>query len=329
VYDSFPEKGLRPFVHHIAHAPGGRLTTTAIEPSQDLPPPTSDRRAEWCAQLDHWTDRPLTMLAVVLVPLLLIPFLFELPAETDAALIDVVYIIWGVFAVSLAAALIVSPDRRGYLRRHWLDVFLVVIPVLAPLSPARTLHVFWAVGAGGRVLDGSRRHVLRRGTGFLLIGASLVVAVAAGLIVAVEGDAPDATIRTYGDGLWWAMTTFATVGYGDKYPVTAAGRGIAVALMLLGIAAFGVITANLAALFVEEQEDEAKLHLLQLDERLGRMETFLRRPRNDPATLAVLRQKVRKATNTRNKGRRRGGKRRGGKGTSPNGAVGAGARSRG
>jgi voltage-gated potassium channel len=260
-------------------------------------------------RLERWTDRPLTMLAVLLVPLLLAPFLLELSAAADAALLDLDYVIWGVFAVSFAAAVIITPDRRGYLRRHWLDLLLVIVPLLAPLRAARALRLVWAVGAAGRVLEGGRRHFIRRGTGFLLLGASLVVAVAAGLIVAVERDDPNSTIRSYGDGLWWAMTTFATVGYGDKYPVTAAGRGIAVALMLLGIAAFGVVTANLAALFVEEQEDEAKARLLQLDERLGRIETAVMRPRRDPATLALIRRRVRKATNAKSRIQRRGRRR--------------------
>jgi hypothetical protein len=73
------------------------------------------------------------------------------------------------------------------------------------------------------------------------------------------------------------MTTVTTVGYGDKYPMTAAGRGIAVALMLVGIAAFGLVTANLAALFVEEQEDEVKTRLREVNERLIRVQAALER----------------------------------------------------
>ena len=53
------------------------------------------------------------------------------------------------------------------------------------------------------------------------------------------------TIRTWPDALWWSITTVTTVGYGDKVPVTRAGRGVAVILMLTGIALLGVITASL------------------------------------------------------------------------------------
>ena len=46
------------------------------------------------------------------------------------------------------------------------------------------------------------------------------------------------------------------MGYGDTYPVTPAGRGIAVLLMIAGISLFGIITARVAAFFVEEEQEE-------------------------------------------------------------------------
>ena len=237
----------------------------------------------WAAQLEEWSDRPLTMLAVLLIPLLLAPFLFDLTAQAEAAFQDADFLVWSIFIIALAAGFIASPDRTMFLRRRWLDVLLVLIPLASPLRAGRSLFLVWAIAATGRALTGSRRLVARKGTAFLLGGASLVIVVAAGLIVVVEQDDPNATIHSYGDAFWWAMTTAATVGYGDKYPVTAAGRAIAVALMVLGITAFGVVTAHLAALFIEEQEDEARSQLRLMDERLHRIEALLVR-RRAPAT---------------------------------------------
>ncbi len=305
--------GRRPFQANTSIEEGDALTTITHVPSSQVEGLASadgrTRRALWAARLDRWSDRPLTTLAILLVPMLLAPFLLELSPPEAAALRDGTYGIWGVFAAALVASLVVTPDRRGYLRRHWLNLFVVVIPLFAPLLSARAMQLIWAVGATGRALEGSRRLLVRKGTGFLLLGASLVVAMAAGLIVSVERDDPSATILSYGDGLWWAMTTFATVGYGDKYPVTAAGRGIAVALMLLGIAAFGVVTAKLAALFVEEQEDHAKMHLQQMDDRMRRIETALLRPPGDRSALTMLRRRSRTEPKGRDKVRRRGKRR--------------------
>lgn len=78
----------------------------------------------------------------------------------------------------------------------------------------------------------------------------------------VERAAARANITTFSDALWWAMSTVSTVGYGDHYPVTAAGRAIGVMLMIAGVGIFGVTPAAAAAWFVsadraEERQQEA------------------------------------------------------------------------
>jgi len=62
---------------------------------------------------------------------------------------------------------------------------------------------------------------------------------------------PDASITTFGDSLWWTVTTISTVGYGDRYPVTVEGRIVAAVLMVAGIALLGVVTASIASWFVD------------------------------------------------------------------------------
>lgn len=73
-----------------------------------------------------------------------------------------------------------------------------------------------------------------------------------------EREARDANITTIGDALWWAATTVTTVGYGDRYPVTAEGRCVALALMLVGIAVVGSVTAAVAAWFVAQVQRESE-----------------------------------------------------------------------
>jgi voltage-gated potassium channel len=86
---------------------------------------------------------------------------------------------------------------------------------------------------------------------------SMAVAIVAGGAVAAlamldaERQNPNANIKTYGDALWWALTTMSTIGYGDRYPTTVEGRLVAGALMLGGVALLGVITAALASWFVD------------------------------------------------------------------------------
>ena len=58
--------------------------------------------------------------------------------------------------------------------------------------------------------------------------------------------------------MWWAIVTVTTVGYGDRYPVTAGGRTVAVILMLVGIGLIGVLTATVASVFIKEHTDANK-----------------------------------------------------------------------
>ncbi|MFZ6749696.1 potassium channel family protein [Undibacterium sp. Ren11W] len=70
------------------------------------------------------------------------------------------------------------------------------------------------------------------------------------------------TVLNYADGVWLAFSTVATVGYGDFVPSTPASKIFAVFIVLLGYAMFSIVTANIAALFVGEEEAkfERELH---------------------------------------------------------------------
>ena len=92
---------------------------------------------------------------------------------------------------------------------------------------------------------------------------------------------------TVGQGLWWAVQTVTTVGYGDLVPTTTAGRLVAAAVMLLGLAFLAVVTAAITSSFVARATEErarragrgapATAHdLREITERLDRLEALLR-----------------------------------------------------
>ena len=91
----------------------------------------------------------------------------------------------------------------------------------------------------------------------------LVLTVASVLVLQFESKAPDANITTGGDALWYAIVTITTVGYGDFYPVTAAGRVTAMFIMFAGVGIIGALASILASLLVggsssaEEEETPA------------------------------------------------------------------------
>ncbi len=74
----------------------------------------------------------------------------------------------------------------------------------------------------------------------------IVVEFAGMAIFLVESANPDSNIKNASDAIWWGFVTVTTVGYGDRYPVTDAGRVIGTILLFAGIALFSVLTGFIA-----------------------------------------------------------------------------------
>jgi voltage-gated potassium channel len=64
-----------------------------------------------------------------------------------------------------------------------------------------------------------------------------------------EGDRPGSTFGSWGDGVWWALTTMTTVGYGDHVPESTPGRLVAALIMIMGVAVLGAVAAVVALIF--------------------------------------------------------------------------------
>jgi voltage-gated potassium channel len=160
---------------------------------------------------------------------------------------------------------------------------IVVVPMLRPLRVLRSarllrlLRLARLVAFAVEGLHEARGILRRRGLSWILLIALGLNMVAAALVYAFERDVADSNIHSYPDALWWAVTTITTVGYGDRFPMSPAGRGVAVVLMVSGIAIFGIITASIAAYFVEQKaEDDLASRLDRVLERLDTIEGRLR-----------------------------------------------------
>ena len=68
----------------------------------------------------------------------------------------------------------------------------------------------------------------------------------------------EANIHSLWDGFWWAIVTAAAVGYGDRYPVSVAGRIIGILLIFSGVGLMSLLTATIASVFVERKIREEK-----------------------------------------------------------------------
>ena len=197
-------------------------------------------------------DWPLTMTALIFLAAYAWQVIGRVEGSGALWLEAVMWATWGVFAVDYVVNLWLADDRSGWFVRNLHELLIVALPFFRPL---RLLRLVTLLSVLHRTLGDTLRG---RVVTYVAGSAAMLVFVGALAVLDVEQSAPDAKIVTFGDALWWAMTTITTVGYGDMYPVTPIGRMVAAALMMSGIAVLGVVTASIASWLVQRVEDTAE-----------------------------------------------------------------------
>jgi voltage-gated potassium channel len=213
----------------------------------------------------HYTDIPLTIAAAVFLAAYAWEVIADLKPPQDLVPETIMWLIWGLFVVDFIVNIVLAERRVHWFFTHFLDFLIVALPALRPLRLLRlvTLLKFLNRGAG-RALRG---RVVTYAAG----AAIILVFVAALAELDVERHAVGSHIHTFGDSLWWACVTIASVGYGDITPVTLEGRLIAVGVMAAGIALVGTVAATFASFFIDRvavtnqiENDETQIALAML-----------------------------------------------------------------
>lgn len=228
------------------------------------------RRLEW----------PMLVAALLVIPAIAIEqsTLGE-PWDTVATVIN-----WGTWLAFLTEALVmlcVVDGRWQWIRTHPLEV-AIIIPTPPFLPPSmQAARVFRLL----RLLPLLRAGVLARR---LLSTEGVRDAAVVALVTVLGGGAAHAAVEKFQDGhrlsswdgVWWALTTVTTVGYGDSYPPTDTGRAIAIVVMLAGIGFVALITAAAAERFIGGREAAAQRADLndRLDEVIRRLDAIERKP---------------------------------------------------
>jgi voltage-gated potassium channel len=216
------------------------------------------RIAAW----DRALDWPLTGLAVVFLGL----YSWDVLEPGSPGWVDHgLTVIWLAFGVDYVVRLALARRRLRFVGTHVLDLAILLLPMFRQL---RVLRVVTVISVLNRQLaDDFRGKIAVYVTGTV----GLVAYVSALAVLQAERDAPDATITTFGEALWWTITTISTVGYGDRYPVTVEGRIVAATLMVAGIALLGVVTASIASWFVENlraSSERTETELAEAEQKL-------------------------------------------------------------
>lgn len=216
-----------------------------------------------------WRDGVLIVVALGSLPFLLLELVREDLPTRDRLLVDIVNVLVLVlFSLDYISGLFRASDKGRYLRAEWLMLGLVMtqaialVPALSGVGVLRVLRASRAIRpiagifrviALGKVAASRERQWLRenalRATALVSLLTWLTSAAA---FTVVEDVGAGGRIESFQDSLWWALVTMATVGYGDVYPITMAGRVIAGFTMVVGISAFGVVTASVARFLLKD-----------------------------------------------------------------------------
>ncbi len=232
-----------------------------------------ERRKGWFDRVERVGEIPMILLALAMIPLLSLPLIIELSTQTEDIFLIVYWVIWGSFAVELVVKTYLAESRWGYLRENWLDVLIVALPLFRPLRIMRSARILRLVrilrvaAFLNKAFPGLRQLLVAHGLHYVLM-VGLFIIFASGVLVTQLEQGTDSPIQNLGDGLWWALTTVTTVGYGDIVPTSSGARAAGALLMLGGVAIFGAITANIASFFVAQGDKKPD----KLDEVLTRME---------------------------------------------------------
>jgi voltage-gated potassium channel len=198
-----------------------------------------------------WNET-LTVLALAFLVTFSWPaFVVEIDARTQTILNLVQWISWIAFAIDLIVGFIAADKKLNFLTRHPLEVITVLLPFLRPLRLLRVISFGSLVIQ--KVAVGRQFAITLK----VFLASILLAYIGAVQITITERGVEGSNIKNFGDGLWWAVTTVTTVGYGDRFPTTSTGRVLAVCLMLVGISLMGVITASVAAWFVKMSQDDS------------------------------------------------------------------------
>ena len=183
-----------------------------------------------------------------------------IPRNPDIDMIFIIMdtILTGIFVIDLARRLVVADDVRRYLGPGWgwVDV-LGAFPILRIFRLIRIVRVVRVMQRLGGPLKAFKAFFSDRASGGLLsvlLIALLVMEFGALAVLAVERGAPGANIESAQDAIWYVLVTMSTVGYGDQYPVTDAGRIFGSLIIVVGVGVFGTLTGFLANAFLSPSQ---------------------------------------------------------------------------
>ena len=197
-----------------------------------------------------------------------------IPSLVQNQIHEGIIICTGIFFAEWFVGLLLTNDKKSYLRNFWLLCDLLSsVPFVGFFQISRVSRISHVI----RILRFSKllrlyRYRFPYKEIALALGSLLSLALSSTL--AMQTVEPSSFL-TLEDGMWWSLVTISTVGYGDLYPSTSVGRIIACILIFVGIGFFSYVTGAISARMSDPEEEEILRLLAKIDGRLDKLENAI------------------------------------------------------
>lgn len=245
------------------------------------------KRQELFLKVQKYTEIPMLLLVLIMLGTIVIPLIYTVSEETLHLFHLIDWIIWGAFATELCVKIYLSEKKAEYLRKNWIDLLVVLLPLLRIFRLAQTarllnstrflrlLNVFRIFTLLGKLSQETKIMLSRYGFSYLLITLLGLIIIGASLSYNFDQGTKEG-IASLADGLWLAVVAAVSGGFANVYPASPEAKGISVFLVLFGTVIVSYFTASLASYFTEKEQDieqqRIENKLLDIEKKLDQIE---------------------------------------------------------
>jgi voltage-gated potassium channel len=223
-------------------------------------------------KLERYFEIPMIIFGILVLPVLYIQMTSTNPLLRGIAfIIDV--LIWLAFVIEFVTLISITKDKKQYVKTNWLNLAIILLSPPLPIRALpgfealriirvlRVLRVFVVLSRGTR---GFKKFYAKNSVNYVLYLTVILVFICGFIFSLFEKG------KSFFDGIWWAIETVSTVGYGDIAPITPAGRALGIVLIFLGIGFMSMLTAAISAYFVEKDSNREMKQILEKLDALSR-----------------------------------------------------------
>ena len=223
-------------------------------------------------KLENMFEIPMIIFGLLVIPVLYIQITSTNPTlRFFAYIVDI--LIWLAFVIEYVTEISVTKDKKKYAKQNWLNLFIILVSPPLPLKALkgfeglriirvlRVLRVFVVLGRGTK---GFKKFYAKNSVNYVIYLTVILIFICGFIFSIFEKG------KSLFDGIWWAIETVSTVGYGDIAPLTTGGRTIGIILIFLGIGFMSMLTAAISAYFVEKDANQDTKQILEKLESLSK-----------------------------------------------------------